>query len=197
MSRVPGQPLTDNVAAADRWLDALTDAVNQLHGCVPANVVSGVPAQQWLADGAQVRLRSMSRGLPPGDSAAVSAAIRWIDQADHPPGSEVPVLGQGDANLANFLWDGERVRLVDFEDSGRSDRAYEVAVLVEHRSVWHDAGVDAGELLCRFGLTAAEETRVLFFRRAFAIFWLFLLRRRPAGLEAQREQADRLLALLG
>jgi len=44
------------------------------------------------------------------------------------------VLGQGDGNLANFLWDGGQVRIVDFEDSGPSDRAFELAVLVEHLS---------------------------------------------------------------
>lgn len=125
MSRVPGQPLTDHVLDSQR-LDALAAAVNRLHSCVPADAVSGVDQQPWLADGAQARLRSMSRGLRLGDSAVVSAAIRWIDQADHPPGSEV-----------------------------------------------------------------------LFFRRAFAIFWLFLLGRRSDGLAAQREQGDRLLALLG
>jgi hypothetical protein len=34
------------------------------------------------------------------------------------------VLGHGDPNLANFLWDGREMRQVDFEDSGPSDRAF-------------------------------------------------------------------------
>jgi Ser/Thr protein kinase RdoA (MazF antagonist) len=53
------------------------------------------------------------------------------------------VLGQRDANLANFLWDGTQVQIVDFEDSGPSDRAFELAVLVEHLSAWSDAGLSA------------------------------------------------------
>jgi aminoglycoside phosphotransferase (APT) family kinase protein len=60
-----------------------------------------------------------------------------------------PVLGQGDANLANFLWDGTKVRIVDFEDSGPSDRAFELADLVEHLSVWSDAGLPAGTTAIR------------------------------------------------
>jgi thiamine kinase-like enzyme len=51
------------------------------------------------------------------------------------------VLGQGDANLANFLWDGTQIRIVDFEDSGPSNRTFELAVLVEHLSAWSDAGL--------------------------------------------------------
>jgi Phosphotransferase enzyme family len=39
------------------------------------------------------------------------------------------VLGRG-LHLANFLRDGTRVRIVDFEDSGSSDRAFELAILV-------------------------------------------------------------------
>jgi len=46
------------------------------------------------------------------------------------------VLGHGDPSLANFLWDGGRIRLVDFEDSGPSDRTFELAILTEHISAW-------------------------------------------------------------
>jgi Ser/Thr protein kinase RdoA (MazF antagonist) len=42
------------------------------------------------------------------------------------------VLGHGDPCLANFLCDVDQVRLVDFGDSGPSDRAFELAILTEH-----------------------------------------------------------------
>src|SRR4051794_32299866 len=70
-----------------------------------------------------------------------------------------PVLGQGDSNLANFLWDGTEVRIVDFEDSGPSDRAFELADLVEHISAWPDASLPADVVLGSFGLTAAKQVR--------------------------------------
>jgi thiamine kinase-like enzyme len=51
--------------------------------------------------------------------------------APTPPGQATnpaaKVFGNADGNLANFLWDGARCRIVDFEDSGVSDPAYEAA----------------------------------------------------------------------
>jgi Ser/Thr protein kinase RdoA (MazF antagonist) len=112
------------------------------------------------------------------------------------------VLGQGDSNLANFLWDGTEVRIVDFEDSGPSDRALELADLVEHISAWSDAGLPADVVLGSFGLAAAERVRVREYRRLCALFWLMMLlpgrpghdRNPPGTLE---RQAARLLLLLG
>jgi hypothetical protein len=111
------------------------------------------------------------------------------------------VLGQGDANLANFLWDGTQIRIVDFEDSGPSDRAFELAVLVEHISAWSDAGLSADVLLALFDLTAAEQVKVREYRRLSALFWLMMLlpgspahRRNPPG--TLERQAARLLLLL-
>lgn len=106
------------------------------------------------------------------------------------------MFGQRDSSLDNFLWDGKQVRIVDFEHSGRSDRAFELAALVEHVSVWYDAGIDAGLLLDRFGLTSAQAARVLFFRRAFAIHWLYVVHKRPSHFGVPPRQANRLLSLL-
>jgi hypothetical protein len=50
--------------------------------------------------------------------------------------SAEPVFTQADGNLGNVLWDGARCSVVDFEDCGVSDPAYEVADLAEHVSVW-------------------------------------------------------------
>lgn len=136
---------------------------------------------------------------------ARAAAAAWLGcgaiDRQSPAGSRT-VLGQGDSNLANFLWDGHRVRLVDFEDSGPSDRAFELAVLVEHVSAWSGAQLDADTFLALFELTTAEAARLLQFRRLAALFWLMLLRpgsrssrQNPPG--TLKRQAHRLLALLG
>ena len=112
------------------------------------------------------------------------------------------VLGQGDGNLANFLWDGGQVRIVDFEDSGPSDRAFELAVLVEHLSAWPGARLDTGPFLARFRLTGQEKARLTECRRLLALFWLLMLL--PGGPASTRNppgtlslQASRLLTLLG
>ena len=73
-------------------------------------------------------MRSIIAGsrAPEGDGpwrAAFDAGMRWFGRATEPrPEPSSVVFGQGDGNLANYLWDGERVRLVDFEDSGQAPR---------------------------------------------------------------------------
>jgi Ser/Thr protein kinase RdoA (MazF antagonist) len=209
MSRVPGEPLAARAVTAAS-LEAAAAAVSRLHAAVPAEALATVPQQPWLATGTIGQLRSSAAVVRrPGDAhpvvqAAFDAAMRWLELVSEPdPAGFTPVLGQGDGNLANYLWDGHQVRLVDFEDSGRSDRAFELAVIAEHLSVWHDAKVAADTFLrlCRvlgqYEPTPAEAGRLLFFRRACAVFWLLKLlgsdEDRPSTL---REQALRLLSLL-
>jgi Ser/Thr protein kinase RdoA (MazF antagonist) len=212
MSRVPGLPLDrlsperqalDGQAVTPGHLDAVAAAISLLHAAVPPDVVTGLRPQPWLEVGVVDRMRSIVAGrrAPDDDAparAAFDAGMCWFGRAADPrPEPHSLVFGHGDGNLANYLWDGERVRLVDFEDSGRSDRAYELAAFAEHVSVWHDAGIETGALLARFELTSAERARVLFFRRAFAFYWLLtLLGRRDDSQGTLHSQAARLLALL-
>jgi thiamine kinase-like enzyme len=105
------------------------------------------------------------------------------------------VLGHRDPNLANYLWDGRRVRMVDFEDAAISDPATELAIMMEHLS-WR--GVDADNLWARFDV---DQGRLLAARRLWAMFWLWLVL--PGGRSADRnppgtaeQQAQRLLGLL-
>jgi thiamine kinase-like enzyme len=111
------------------------------------------------------------------------------------------VEGLEDGNLANYLWDGSRIRIVDFEYSGRGDRAYELAEAVEHVSAWVDGALDAAALLSCSELTAAETARLAECRRLLALFWFLALLaedparpRNPPGTAVR--QAGRLLALL-
>jgi hypothetical protein len=104
------------------------------------------------------------------------------------------VLGHADPNLANYLWDGSRMRIVDFEDAGRSDMEYELGTLVEHLS---GRGTDWAPFLASFEVDAA---RLLASRRLAASLWLAWLL--PGGASAPRNppgtleyQAERVLAL--
>jgi Ser/Thr protein kinase RdoA (MazF antagonist) len=203
MSRVPGRPLAGQ-AITPAHLDAVTAVINRLHQAVPADILAAVHPQPWLAVGAINRMKSHATAVKCPDDpdpvvrAAFDAALRWLDHvADPDPGTLSPVFGQGDGNLANYLWDGQQVRLVDFEDSGRSDRAFELAAFAEHLSVWHDAKVETSELLSRFQLGSAEAARVLFFRRGFGFFWLLRLAGdRDDRRSALQDQALRLLDVL-
>lgn len=78
------------------------------------------------------------------------------------------MYGHGDANLPNYLHDGGTVRLVDFEDCGRSDRAWELAIFTEHLSVHGRGQVPAELALGHFETTAAERARIREYRRLLA-----------------------------
>lgn len=209
MSWLPGQQLGATPISPDQ-MQALARSLDQLWRPVPAGRLAASPGgtPNPVAFISQVRA-NLAAGHDLGDDPLVcrarAAAGAWLDSGAagrHCPAGSDAVLGQGDPNLANFLWDGRQVRLVDFEDSGPSDRAFELALLVEHVSAWSDASLDADAFLALFDLATPERARLLHFRRLAALFWLMLLRpdsrasgKNPPG--THNRQATRLLALLG
>ena len=212
MSWLPGQPLGAPLSASQT--DALAVALDRLWDSVPAarqrTPGTPVPNPVMLAGMVREMMRDAAPlcgrpDLDPLARRAYAAGTAWLGRGRLDrvlnPGDDV-VLGQGDANLANFLWDGQRVRLVDFEDSGPSERAFELAVLAEHISVRLDGGLDAEAFVDRFGLPTAVTARLGEYRRLSALFWLIMLL--PGGKASGRNppgtlhrQADRLLRLLG
>ena len=205
MSRLPGVPLGGTPLSAAQ-ADALAPALDRLWNAVPHGMLTGLKpglnasqlarrvtgmlaAHHTMDDRALVR-----RAWQAGAGWFFGGALELLNGGNM-------VLGQGDPNLANFLWDGTQVRIVDFEDSGPSDRAFELAVLVEHISARSDAGLSADRFLALYDLTAAEQVEVREYRRLSALFWLMLLlpggrahhRNPPGTLE---RQATRLLLLL-
>ncbi|MFJ1753279.1 phosphotransferase family protein [Kitasatospora sp. NPDC088134] len=211
MSRLPGVPLRGGALPPER-LDALAGAVDRLLRAVPPEVAGRLPARRWDVPHTVAAIRARAGAAPPPadpeQRRALAEGLRWLAVAE--PDLRAyglatrPVLGQADGNLANFLWDGAAVRLVDFEDSGRSDRPYELAELLEHVSAWVHPGavLDGAALVARFGLSAAESRRLLVCRRLFALLWLVLLGAGPAGFRGNppdtvSRQAARLRALLG
>lgn len=135
----------------------------------------------------------MERGL----AWLAGSGLDRVDQQDVPL-----VFGPGDGNLANYLWDGSRVRVVDFEDSGLSDRPFELAEITEHVASWVDQPLDVEAFLCQFDLNAAERARLPQVRRLLALVWLFLLsfddpehpRNPPGTAQRQAARLSRLLA---
>jgi hypothetical protein len=135
---------------------------------------------------------------------AGSLARRWLEgvEADGVVESAVEVFSRGDPHLRNYLWDGEeRVRLVDFEDAGWSDPAFEAADLIEHAG---SRALPGGmwEVVCdAYGFDSATRSRAGAGRRLAACFWLTVLERRlrrgadPVNLTIV-EQAERLVGLL-
>jgi hypothetical protein len=207
MSRLPGTPLGGRPLTT-RQVAAVADALTTLHRAVPAEELSRFPPRNWYPAEAVAALRSRAVEPPAGLHGDVRRAFRagaeWIRSAEASgiASDDGPqVLAQADGNIANFLWDGERCRLVDFEDAGRGDRAFEIADLVEHLSTWLHGVLVAEDLL---GLLAMEQDvaeRVLAARRAMAFYWLLILHpgkpahpRNPPG--SYERQARHLLELL-
>lgn len=197
-----GAPLTQEQEAA------LARALGQLWQSVPVDrviAVSGEYGNEAQLVHEVTELTSAQR--PPSPDPHVRGAfdigldwLTWAVTVTGDPGGRQPVFGQGDGDLSNFLWDGQRIRIVDFEDSGLSDRAFELAVLVEHTSAWLDADLDAEQFTDAFDLTAAERVRLRDCRRLAALRWLLLLQPGSARSEqqppnAQARQAGRLLSL--
>ncbi|MEV7216482.1 phosphotransferase [Kitasatospora cineracea] len=205
MSRLPGTVLR-GAALTGRHLDALARAVRHLHDAVPAEEAARLPVRRWDVRESAEAIRARAGAVrAPGTERALTAGLHWLDGAQDALAAggdaAAPVLGQADGNLANFLWDGADVRLVDFEDSGRSDRPYELAEMVEHVSAWTDTDLDAGAFLSRFPLSPAETRRLLECRRLFALLWLVFLSADPATTtrnppDTPPRQATRLLTLL-
>lgn len=203
MSLLPGEPLGGDPLTESQE-GALAVAVGQLWQAVPVGLVTPVPDEL----GRRRELVNLVRDLaattiqPDPDPTIQEAIVRgtaWLALAEvtlaSVPSGTPQVLGQGDGNLANFLWDGELVRIVDFEDSGVSDRALELADLVEHVSAWRESGLDAEGFTEAFDLRPAERARMADSRRLTALCWLLYLRRR-GDRDALQHQAKRLLSLL-
>jgi aminoglycoside phosphotransferase len=207
MSRLPGdamgtQPLTAGQVAA------VAASIGRLHRAVPPGVLDAAEPMPFGPAAAVARVRAMAAAIGvPADPAArralrcASAWLEWgqVERAAARGGTAV--YGHGDANLANYLHDGGTVRLVDFEDCGRSDRAWELAIFTEHLSVHGRGQVPAELALGHFETAAAERARIREYRRLLATFWLLMLlpggpshRRNPPG--TLQHQVSRLLELL-
>jgi Phosphotransferase enzyme family len=211
MSRVPGEPL-GTAPITPTQLDALATALERLHHSVPERALAGVEPQDDPAGfDAQLhrtfaaRVCRTAAGVDPVVRDALAAARVFLDsgwvERCAAIGEPRPAFCLNDGNLANYLWDGASVRVVDMENAGRLDRAFDLADFVEHISPRLQAGIRAEELLDRFDLRADERARVRAYRPAFAVFWL--LRLLPGGSSARRNppgtlesQAAHLLGLL-
>lgn len=176
MSRLAGTPvrlLTDVPARQ------LVEAVDLLHGAVPRRVLDTVPPRLWPVERIRKQVLVWAERWQPKNELAdlvVREGARWLSTWEPGERGVRPVFGAGDGNTANFLWDGARVGIVDFEEPGRSDRAAEVAEMAEHVSCWVQ-----GESELRFDLDAAERRRMRECRRLFALMWVFLLRDEGPG----------------
>ncbi len=109
-----------------------------------------------------------------------------------------PVFSRGDSNLDNWLHDGETLRCVDFEYSGRSDVAFDAADHIEHISAraipdqtWH-------KLETNLGIDHDNRHRFQAAQRTCAMRWLAVLwRQRKRRVDEFAAQLERVRQLQG
>ncbi len=209
MERLPGEPLGGAPLTSAQTV-SLGQALRQLYDVPLAAIhAAGIGERQ---SGPTTGARDVTEWLSePYDLAAcrdpalvsesVHAASRWLALPATLPEPRLVALGIADLNPANALWDGTTCRLVDFEDGGLTDPAYDLADHVEHLAGRLTGVFDPGALEAAVGLTDEEQARLQAYRPLWAAFWLVMLlpgnagfRRNPPGtLEAQ---ASHLLELL-
>jgi len=202
MSRLPGEPLAGDITPTQHG--ALVEALRRLFAVpVPDDLDDRAHGPEWMRSRSNVTAwLAEDHGVtacqdPALVMTAKIRAVEWLDSVrlvDR-------VVAVGDGNLDNVLWDGEVCRLIDWEEYGASDLAYEVADVVEHASSRLTRSLDVEELLADLGLDEPQRERVEQFRPLFACFWLMMLlpgnagfARNPVG--STEDQARHVLALL-
>jgi Ser/Thr protein kinase RdoA (MazF antagonist) len=208
MERLPGEPLAPAPLTAAQTA-ALGASLRRLYD-VPLEAVeaAGVgPRRYGAAEHAGVMREWLADPYDLGpcrDPGLVGEALemaRAYVAAPPVPEPRHVALGIADLNPANVLWDGRSARLVDFEDGGLSDPAYELADHVEHLGSRLPGVYDAGALADAVGLDAEGRERMAAYRPLWAVFWLAMLlpgnggwRRNPPG--TTEAQAEHFMALL-
>lgn len=189
MAFVPGKPL-HQVQNPSKALHALADALHQLYAITPdarsypytrvGAVTECVQRiENWAAQVAVSADREFVERVNP-------LVRHWLQSNDrrilYAPAPQV--FGRGDPNLANCLWDGTQLRLIDLEYAGWSDSAFELADLVEHinsRSVFDEDWNNVVAQFIPFGSVLSQRFRAA--QRTCALLWLVLLWQRR---DAQR-----------
>ena len=193
MEQVDGESLGERSLGAAQ-LAAVLAARQRLYARTPAlvdqllpTVVGDVPAIVRRVASGEKALTLQACSEVEGAAQAVLRA--WLRGPE--PGSLLQpaplVFASGDGNLANCLWDGTSVRLVDFEYSGWSDRAFDLADLIEHVQSRATPDTLWDEVPDRLTMLPAERHRLAAARRLFSLFWVVVLWR-------QRGQPDERLA---
>ncbi len=178
MTRLPGHHLRRRRLSAGqgRALHALLADLWRITPATAGPAFAPVykAAPYWLA---RVQAAGQTLRPLPGD-AATGEAYRllhtWLYGLD-PARLLDPapaVFSNGDLNPSNLLWDGQTVRLVDFEFSGWSDRAFDLADLVEHNQSRRTPDVVWQAFVAGCDLAPEEQARFRRARRLLALTWL-------------------------
>jgi hypothetical protein len=180
MELVAGAPLGDQPLTAPQ-LTALYHAHARLFQITP-DALPGDALPEVSTTASQMRRRveqaydtlTTTNATDPVARQALDCWQAWINGPDPEllDAPVLPVVGRGDPNLRNCLWDGHTLRLIDLEYAGWSDRAHELADLIEHPESHATPDTTWKRFVDRFDLPTAEDQRLRAARRLLALFWV-------------------------
>ncbi|MDQ0644101.1 aminoglycoside phosphotransferase family protein [Microbacterium murale] len=212
MERLPGDPLGHEPLTAQQT-ESLGRALRRLYSIPVERIIdAGISERRygpstlphaltgWLSE-----THDLSRCQDPALVAdGVEAAREWLTRPDALPAPRLVGLGIADLNPANIVWDGQSCRLVDFEDGGLTDPAYDLADHLEHIAGRITGVFDPDALSAAVDLSEEERDRMRAYRPLWAAFWLVMLlpenggfRRNPPGTtEVQASHVKGLIAAM-
>ena len=178
-------------------LESLVEAHQQMYSITPDSPDGRFRPATGNARVMVRRVTTGEWGTDPtaGDALAQEAHALWQTwrKGDDPALLLEPaplVFSRGDPNLANCSWSRQRLRIVDFEYSGWSDRATDLADLVEHVQSRGTPDESWEWFVEQFNMSGSEWSRFQAARRLSALFWLMKMWARralePSGRKDQR-----------
>lgn len=177
MELLEGAPRVEPATPND--LPAIADALSQLYGIALSGL--GVPPGPAVGSAQAIveRVRTAWAELTaprfdPVRDRARALGRMWLE-SDGPAcvlGDGTPILSRGDGNLVNWLKTNRGLRLVDFEYSGMSERAFDIGDFMSHPSTAEVSETQWERFSERLDLTPVERRRTLETRRLFVFFWI-------------------------
>lgn len=202
-SLVPGTHL-GNVELTRPQLEELARAYQALYQITPDTVDAPLWPVDWpiafLLEHMQQQQPLLAEKGRHGAIAAEAASLisDWLS-SDGPTSflasSDRLVFARGDQNMANALWDGSRIRFVDFEYCGWNDMARDLSLVTDHIQSYATPVQAWDWFVDQFDLTPSQRRRLQAGRRRQALSWLAKECLRPGSLHGLPEE-NRLVALL-
>ena len=203
ISLLPGDSLGGFSLGNDQ-IRQIAEIFRGLHSIETTKLSHRLPAVRLPVGGMLYEVQERWHAYMADDSSPLRKELlaRWRDWVSGPDIALLgrpsrPVFGQGDPNTSNYLWDGTRVRVVDFEYAGLSNPYYELALLVEH--VQSRATADDRWLLLEDILCPTEEDRDRTHAARALVAWYWTMEFWPhqqADNGSFISQAERLLQVL-
>lgn len=168
MELLPGSHL-GNVALTASQLVELGVAYKALYQITPTTLGERLWAIDWdirfLVEWMWDHLPMLANAGHEDEAAAEAASLMgdWLDSDDPAyflEASDCVVFTRGDQNMANAMWDGKRIRFVDFEYCGWNDLPRDLSLVTDHVQSYATSIEDWNTFLAQFDLTSAQCRRL-------------------------------------